>query len=147
MTVGAATASPRTPLALGVLVTSAGGALGALLRWAFTDAHAVPAGHFPWTTFLINVIGSGMLAALPAVAAVRNRHWLGLLLGTGVLGGFTTMSAASAETFDLFDGGHLGLGLAYCLGTLAAALAAVLLVDHLSTEEQRREFESGEGDE
>jgi CrcB protein len=118
-----------------------------VLRWALTDAYPVPAGHFPWTTFLINVIGSGMLAALPAVAAVRNRRWLGLLLGTGVLGGFTTMSAASAETFDLLDRGHLGLGLAYCLGTLAAALAAVLLVDHLTTDEQRREFETGEGDE
>ena len=146
MTAGAAPASPRTPLALGVLVTSAGGALGAVLRWALTDAYPVPAGHFPWTIFLINVIGSGLLAALPAVAVVRNHHWLALLLGTGVLGGFTTMSAASAETFDLLDRGHLGLGLAYCVGTLAAAIAAVLLVDRLTTDEQRREFETGEGD-
>ena len=118
-----------------------------MLRWALTDAYPVAAGHFPWPIFLINVIGSGLLAALPAVAVVRNRHWLGLLLGTGVLGGFTTMSAASAETFDLLDRGHLGLGLAYCFGTLAAALAAVLLIDRATTDEQRREFETGEGDE
>jgi CrcB protein len=112
-----------------------------------TEAFPVGAGRFPWTIMTINVVGSGLLALLPLFPGIRNRHWLGLLLGTGVLGGFTTMSAASVETFDLLDRGHLGLGLAYCLGTLAAALVAVLLVDRLTTDEQRREFETAEGDE
>ena len=105
------------------------------------------AGRFLWTTLLINVVGSGLLALLPLFPAVRRRQWLGLLLGTGFLGGFTTMSAASAETFALLERGDVGLGLAYSLGTLAAALAAVLLVDSLTTDKQRREFETGEGDE
>jgi CrcB protein len=64
-----------------------------------------------------------------------------------VLGGFTTMSAASAETFVLLDRGATGLGLAYCAGTLGASLLAVLVVDRLTTEQQRRDFESAEGDE
>jgi CrcB protein len=147
MTAGAAAASPRTPLPLGLLVTSAGGAFGAVLRWSLTEASPVVAGRFPWTTLLINVLGSGLLALLPLVAVVRRRPWLGLLLGTGFLGGFTTMSAASVETFALLDRGDVGLGLAYCLGTLVAALAAVLLVDRLTTDEQRRGFETAEGDE
>ena len=57
------------------------------------------------------------------------------------------MSAASAETFVLLDRGAAGLGLAYCLGTLCASLLAVLLVDRLTTEQQRQDFESAEGDE
>jgi fluoride exporter len=135
------------PLGLGILATSVGGAVGAVARLALTDLFPVSTGGFPWVTFAINVAGSGLLAALPLLAVARNRPWLGLLLGTGVLGGFTTMSAASAETFVLLDRGATGLGLAYCAGTLCASLLAVLLVDRLTTEGQRQDFEDAEGDE
>ena len=124
--------TPVPPLAVGVLATAVGGAVGAVARWALTVAFPVPAGHFPRTIFVVNVVGAGLLAALPLVPAIRNRAWLVLLLGTGVLGGFTTMSAASAETFELLDGGHLATGLGYGLGTVLAAVGAVLLVDRLS---------------
>ncbi len=140
-------AAARASLGIGILATSAGGAVGAVARWALTDLFPVAADGFPWVTFLINVIGSGLLAALPLLAAARSRPWLGLLLGTGALGGFTTMSAASTETFLLIDRGAAGLGLAYCAGTLCASLLAVLLVDRLTTEQQRQDFESAEGDE
>ncbi len=134
-------------LGLGVLATGAGGALGAVARWFLTDLFPVAAGHFPWVIFIINVAGSGLLATLPLLSVVRSRPWLGLLLGTGVLGGFTTMSAASTETFVLIDRGATGLGLTYCVGTLCASLSAVLLVDRLTTEQQRQDFELAEGDE
>ena len=147
MSPGADNAAARASLGIGILATSAGGAVGAVARWALTDLFPVAADGFPWVTFLINVIGSGLLAALPLLAAARSRPWLGLLLGTGALGGFTTMSAASTETFLLIDRGAAGLGLAYCAGTLCASLLAVLLVDRLTTEQQRQDFESAEGDE
>jgi fluoride exporter len=137
----------RVGIAVGVAATGVGGAVGAVARWSLTDLFPVPSGHFPWVTFAINVVGSGLLAALPLLAVARSRPWLGLLLGTGVLGGFTTMSAASVETFVLLDGGATGLGLAYCVGTLCASLLAVLLVDRLSNEQQRQDFELAEGDE
>ena len=57
------------------------------------------------------------------------------------------MSAASADTFALLDSGHVATGLAYCLGTLAAALTAVVVVDRFSTVEQRRDVEGAGGDE
>jgi CrcB protein len=135
-----------TPLILGVLVTAVGGALGAVVRWWLTVALPVPAGEFPRTIFLVNVVGSGLLATLPLVPAIRERPWLVLLLGTGVLGGFTTMSAASVETFELLDRGHVGTGLAYGVGTLLAALAAVLLVERFSTSQDRGDVETEEGD-
>jgi CrcB protein len=126
---------------LGALAVSVGGALGAVARWALETAFPAATGHFPWTTLVINVVGSGLLAGLPLLPAARRRAWLGLLLGTGVLGGFTTMSTASVETFVLLDEHHVVLALIYCLGTLAAALAAVLVVDRLTTLADRDDAE------
>lgn len=138
---------PTTPLPvpLGVLVVAIGGALGAVARGAMVDQWPASSGSFPWTVFLINVSGSMLLAALPAIAIVRRTRWLPLFLGTGVLGGFTTMSTAAVGSYDLRH--HTVLAAAYVLGTLAAALGGVLLVDRLSTPEQRALIESEEGDE
>ena len=47
----------------------------------------------------------------------------------------------------LLDRGATGLGLAYCVGTLCASLLAVLLVDRLTTEQRRHDFEIAESDE
>lgn len=140
MTAASSAAPPPVPVA--IIATAVGGAAGAVLRWWLTVAFPSSAGQFPRTIFAINVVGSGLLAALPLVPAVRRRPWLVLLLGTGVLGGFTTMSAASAETFELLDGGHVATGLAYALGTMLAALAVVLLVDRFSTPERRHDVEN-----
>jgi CrcB protein len=147
MTAGDAAVRPPEPVALGLLATAAGGAVGAVARWGLTEAFPVATGHFPWTVLLVNVVGSGLLAILPRYDAVRSRRWAGLFLGPGVLGGFTTMSAASTETFVLLDRGDVSLALAYCLGTLLAALAAVAAADRLTTPEQRVAFEDREGDE
>jgi CrcB protein len=136
---------PRPALLVGVLATGAGGAVGAVARWSATSVLPVEADRFPWATFVINLVGAALLAALPLLAAVHTRPWLSLLLGTGVLGGFTTMSAASAETFELLDHGHVVLGLAYCLGTLGAALVAVTFLDRVATVDQRVDVDEHEG--
>jgi CrcB protein len=129
-----------------LLAASAGGTFGALARWALTDRFPVGAG-FPATVFWINVTGSALLAVLPALAVVRRTPWLGVFLGTGVLGGFTTMSAASEETVVLLERGELGTALAYAGGTLVAALAAVWLVVRWTTPAERALLERDEADE
>lgn len=146
MTASTPETSPRPAVLVGVVATGVGGAVGAVARWSLTSTLPVETDRFPWTTFLINVAGSALLAALPLLAVVHTRPWLALLLGTGVLGGFTTMSAASAETFELLDRGEVVLGLAYCLGTLFAALLAVTALDLLTTADQRTDVEDHEGD-
>lgn len=142
-------ASPpdRPSLRAGLVATAVGGAIGAVARWSLTDTFPTTAHEFPWTVLAINVLGSALLAGVPLLPAVGRHPWLPVFLGTGVLGGFTTMSAASVDTFTLLDNGDIGLGMAYCLGTLAAALLAVLAVDRLTSESQRRTVELADGDE
>lgn len=109
-----------------VAVVALGGALGAVARWGLTVTW--PAGDgIGWTVVAINVGGSLLLASLGALGVVRRHRTLAAALGPGVLGGFTTLSAVSEETRGLLAAGHLGLGAAYTLGTLGAALAAVSL--------------------
>jgi len=129
-----------------LLAASAGGTLGALARWRLTDVFPASDG-FPTTIFWINVTGCVLLATLPAISAVRRRPWLGVFLGTGVLGGFTTMSAASEQTVLLLDRHHAGTALAYSGGTLAAALVAVWVVDRWTDPAQRALLEREEVDE
>lgn len=135
-----------SPLRLAVLAAVAvGGAAGALARYGLT--HVVPdGGGFPWTTFAVNVAGSLLLAMLPASAAVRRHPLLPPALGTGVLGGFTTMSAYAEQARALLAAGQTGTAAAYVLGTLAAALVAVALVDRFVLLPARVEFEAEEGD-
>ena len=135
-----------TPL-VGVVATAVGGALGALARWQLETAFPVGDGGFPWTVFAINVSGAALLAALPLLPVARRHRWVGVFLGTGVLGGFTTMSTASTDTFALLDGNHVSLALAYCLGTLAAAVVAVSVVDRLTTPDDRSGAEDDGWDE
>ena len=73
-----------------VLLVAVGGVVGALSRYAalvaFPDLAA---------TFTINVVGAFLLGVL--VVRAPEGHWSRPLLGAGVLGGFTTMSAVAVQ--------------------------------------------------
>ena len=129
-------------------VVALGGAVGACARYGLLVAFPDPTdgSGFPWTVFAINVVGCTLLATLPAVPAVRRRVLLPPLLGTGVLGGFTTLSTYADQSRALLAAGNAGLAAAYVLGTLAACLLAVALADRLSTLASRTEFDLEEGD-
>ncbi|MCW2790938.1 MAG: hypothetical protein JWO76_36 [Nocardioides sp.] len=137
--------TPAPPPRL-VAAVAVGGACGALVRWWFGEV-APDGSGFPWTTFAINLSGSFVLAALPALAVVRRSRLLTVGLGTGVLGGYTTLSTYSEQTRALLADGHVAVAATYLLGTLAACLVAVALAQHLSPEPARREFEEEEGNE
>lgn len=114
-----------------VAAVAVGGAAGALARWGIGEAFPAEPDAFPWATFAINVVGSFLLALLPAFAVVRRRPALAVGLGPGLLGGFTTLSAYSEQARALLDAGRTGAAGAYLLGTLAACLVAVAVVARL----------------
>ncbi len=129
-----------------IAAVAAGGAVGALLRYGLGEAFPDPSTGFPWTIFAINVVGCFLLALLPAVPAVRRHAHLPALLGTGVLGGFTTLSTYAEQARALVASGHVVTAGTYVVGTLAACLAAVAVADRFSTAATRSEFEDEEGD-
>lgn len=123
------------PLPLAVVLVGIGGAAGASLRWALESAAPWTPHAFPWTTFGINVTGSFVLALLPTLVAElgRGSAWLVPLLGPGLLGGYTTLSATSEQARVLIDGEHSVLASAYLTGTVAAALTAVAAAGWLAS--------------
>lgn len=112
-----------------VAAVAVGGAVGALARYSAGVAWPTLAGGFPWTTLTVNVVGCALLGALLVlVTDLWNAHRLVRpLVGTGVLGGFTTFSTWSVDVRRLIADGHPALGLADLAGTLVLALAAVTL--------------------
>lgn len=106
-----------------LLLVALGGTVGTAARLglglAFPDG-----GGFPVAVLLANIVGAfliGVLAArLPAAADLR------LLLGTGVLGGFTTYSAFMTGTLALWSQAPL-LAFAYAVGSLVLGVAAAAL--------------------
>lgn len=117
--------STRPLRAPDLLLVAAGGAVGAVLRFA-VDSGA-PGALFPWATMAINVLGAFALGALPALAVVRRSRQVTLALGPGVLGGFTTVSAWAGQTRALAADGHAGLAGLYLAATIAAGLTAAAL--------------------
>jgi len=80
---------------------------------------------FPLGTTVINVSGSLLLGLLTglALANLVSAQWQ-LILGGGLLGGYTTFSTASVETVRLLQGRRYLLALATGLGMLVASVAA-----------------------
>ncbi|HVG94240.1 MAG TPA: CrcB family protein [Planctomycetota bacterium] len=112
---------PWTTISLGFA-----GALGVLARHALQ--RLVPrAGRMPWGTFAVNVSGALVLGLLLTVIARRGGipMWIQETVFVGFLGGYTTFSALSAETFLMLESGRYGLALAYSLGSTISGVLAV----------------------
>ena len=119
-------AASLSPLAATVNV-AIGGAFGAALRYHFGRAltawlGAAPMSAFPFATLAVNTIGSllmGFLAGWLAARGVGDSGQLRLLLGVGLLGGFTTFSAFSLELVLLVQRGQLAVAALYVLLSVA----------------------------
>lgn len=112
------------------LSVAAGGAAGAWARYSVGVAigrMAGPAAQFPWATLAVNVVGSllmGLLAGWLARNGSGGETWR-LLLGVGLLGGFTTFSAFSLELALMIERGTLGAGALYAGISVLAGVAAL----------------------
>lgn len=123
--------NPPSPLFASSLVALGGGA-GAVLRYQLgrflTQAWGPQAiTGFPWATLTANLLGS---LAMGLLAGWLARHGQGdetsrLLLGVGLLGGFTTFSAFSLEMMVLIERGQLPLALTYVAISVLGGLVAL----------------------
>ena len=107
-----------------------GGALGSVLRYVMASAVQSVAGRqFPLGTLSVNVIGClliglayvWMLERTAATAPLR-AFWM-----IGVLGGFTTFSSFSLETFNLIAEAAYGRAVANAVLSVVLCLGATWL--------------------
>ncbi len=117
---------------LATLYVALGGGLGAALRYqsgrgltAWLGPQTITA--FPWATLAVNVVGSllmGLLFGWLTKQTGDTDPWR-LMLGVGLLGGFTTFSAFSLEMMVLIERGQPLLALTYAAVSVMAGLTAL----------------------
>lgn len=107
-----------------VALVAVGGGVGAGLRWLADVllSRVVPRG-FPWAILAVNVTGSFALGALTAASV--GWPWL-TVLGTGLLGGYTTFSTVSLDTAAFWREGQVTKALLDVGGTFALCALAAL---------------------
>jgi CrcB protein len=107
---------------------SVAGGVGAVLRFVVDGlARRLLGTRLPWGTAIINVTGSFVLGLLTGLVTVGMPKELLLVLGTGLLGGYTTFSTASVEAIRLVQQRRLGASLLSAAGGLVLSVAAALL--------------------
>ena len=100
------------------------GGAGAVARFVLDGAVSARAGRaFPWGTLAVNLSGAFALGVLSGVALSGAAR----LLGTGVLGAFTTFSTWMLESHRLGEDGRLPAGLANLAVALVLGLGAAAL--------------------
>jgi CrcB protein len=112
-----------------LLLVALGGGLGPALRYGVGRwAIAVLGPGFPFGTFAVNIIGGFLMGLLAGWLARMSSgaEELRLLLGVGVLGGFTTFSAFSLEIYNMITRAEVALAAAYAVSSVAGSVLAVL---------------------
>lgn len=105
-----------------------GGALGTAARAALITAFPAVNG-VPYAVFLINVCAAFLLGLLLELLTNRGpdggrRRAIRLLLGTGLIGGFSTYRTLAAGSAVLIKAGTAGAGFCYALATVVVGAAA-----------------------
>jgi CrcB protein len=113
------------------LAVLAGGALGTGLRYSLSTLiySTIKEPTFPYANLVINVSGSFMIGLLSELFETR---WLvspttRIAILTGILGGYTTFSSFSFETYALLRDGEMWRGLLNASASVLLGLAAVWL--------------------
>ncbi|MDG5750033.1 fluoride efflux transporter CrcB [Qipengyuania sp. XHP0211] len=120
---------------LASLNVALGGAIGAVLRYQLGRGMTWWLGPqivslFPWATLAANAVGSlamGLLAGWLAVRSSGDGEQVRLLLGVGLLGGFTTFSAFSLEMVLLIERGQFLFAALYAILSFALGISALMV--------------------
>lgn len=119
------------PYKMGMILSiAAGGALGAVLRYAvITLTPFIFAVNFPMGTLLVNILGSFLMGLFIAYFAVTDyiQPELKAFLTMGMLGAFTTFSAFSYDIWTMWEKGDIALAFAYGAASVLLSITAIFL--------------------
>ena len=114
---------------MGYLVVFVGAGVGGAIRHGMNIWVARFLGtHFPWHTFVINILGSmvmGLVAGWFVGRGIGAEGHMRLFLTTGILGGFTTFSAFSLDAMLLWERHEPLLAALYVGGSVSLAIAGL----------------------
>lgn len=116
---------------LNLSLVAVGGAFGSVCRYLLGMGMFKALGPgFPSGTLAANLIGGVLMGALVSVLALRGgadqEKWR-LLLGVGVLGGFTTFSSFSLETALMIERKQIELAALYILGSVFLSITGLFV--------------------
>jgi CrcB protein len=110
------------------VAVAVGGAIGAVARYLLGGAvHRLVPGFFPFGTFVVNILGCLVFGVIIGLAEARLALGPGarLFLLVGVLGGFTTFSSFTFESFELIRSGQLLPASVNVIGQVALGFVAL----------------------
>ena len=116
---------------MNLLLVGFGGAFGAICRYLLgVQSGRLLGTAWPYGTLAANLIGGLLMGILAGVLAYRGgadqERWR-LLLGVGVLGGFTTFSAFSLETALMIERRAWGQAAGYSLLSVGLSVGALFV--------------------
>lgn len=113
-----------------LLLVFIGGGFGSMARFLTGRLMGTLFGPtYPWGTLTVNLVGGllmGLLAGTLARFPGQGENWR-LLLGVGVLGGYTTFSSFALDTVNIIERGDWPLAFGYALVSLIGSILAVFL--------------------
>lgn len=121
-----------------LLSIAAGGALGALARYAVMSRAGHFLGHgFPFGTLIVNIAGSFLLGVLIEIVALKwsPSQEMRAFMVVGILGSFTTFSTFSLDVVVMIERGTYWPAAFYMavsvVATIAALFAGMILFRHV----------------
>ena len=109
---------------MNILLIGVGGGLGAITRYLFSIVVSkFDDSTFPLATFAVNLIGCFIVGYIIA-AGLNSKEFINNFFVIGFLGSFTTMSAFSNQTLELFSSNQPLIAFLYIISTIAFTLAA-----------------------
>ena len=109
------------------LLVMIGGAAGSVGRYAVGTATLGTLGpNYPWGTLAVNLIGGFLMGLLAGMLArTGGSEQTRLLIGVGVLGGFTTFSAFSLDAATMIERGQWSVAVTYALVSVIGSVLAL----------------------